>query len=71
MSKDKEIIKALEFTKLIEITLVVAIEGCFEHFEMISAMDVLDVSGEATIIGWTERDLIMVPKPEDVILKAD
>ena len=49
--------KALATVKLIEITLVVAIETYSENNEGVCAMDYITTSHEAEIIGWDERTL--------------
>ena len=54
--------KALATVKLIEITLVVAIEAYNENHDGVCAMDYLTASHEAEIIGWNERTLIATYK---------
>jgi len=49
--------KALETTKLIEITLVVAIETYTTDHDGVCAMDYITAGDEAQIIGWHERTL--------------
>jgi len=54
--------KALATVKLIEITLVVAIETYCENHDTVCAMDYITASHEAEIIGWNERTLIATYK---------
>lgn len=54
--------KALATTKLIEITLVVAIETYDENHDGVCAMDYITANHEAEIIGWNERTLIATYK---------
>ena len=50
--------KALATTKLVEVTLVLAIEMYESDPESVCGMDYLNTIGEAKIIGWNERTLI-------------
>ena len=54
--------KALATVKLIEVTLVVAIETYSENHDAVCAMDYITASHEAEIIGWNERTLIATYK---------
>ena len=56
--------KALETTKLVEVTLVLAIEMYEADSDSVCGMDYLTTVGEAKIIGWSERDLEIKPKEE-------
>ena len=56
--------KALETTKLIEITLVVAIETYATDHDGVCAMDYITAGDEAQIIGWSERTLEATYKGE-------
>lgn len=56
--------KALATTKLIEITLIVAIETYEENHNGVCAMDYITTAGEAQIIGWHERTLEATYKGE-------
>lgn len=50
-------IKALETTKLIEITLVIAIETYDGNNDGVCAMDYITTASDAEVIGWNERTL--------------
>ena len=49
--------KALETTKLVELTIVIAIETYSTDHDGICAMDYVTAGDEAQIIGWNERTL--------------
>jgi hypothetical protein len=53
--------KALETVKLIEVTLVLAIET-YGTEQMFCGMDYLVVQDEAQVLGWSERELEVRPK---------
>ena len=57
-------VKALGTTKLVEITLVVAIETYDENHDGVCAMDYITTAGEAQVIGWNERTLEATYKGE-------
>jgi hypothetical protein len=50
--------KALETTKLVELTIVIAIETYGTNHDGVCAMDYITASHEAEIVGWNERTLI-------------
>ena len=50
--------KALETVKLVELTIVIAIETYGTEHNGICAMDYITASHEAEIVGWNERTLI-------------
>jgi hypothetical protein len=56
--------KALETTKLVEVTLVLAIETYGENHTSVCGMDYITASGEARIIGWSEQTLEVTRKGE-------
>ena len=56
--------KALSTTKLIEVTLVLAIETHMEIPVSVSAIDYIEVHSDAKIIGWTEQELEATYKGE-------
>jgi hypothetical protein len=56
--------KALATTKLIEITLVIAIETYSDNQDGVCAMDYITTSNDAQIIGWDERTLEATYKGE-------
>lgn len=56
--------KALATTKLVEITLVLAIETYSDNHDGVCAMDYITTAGEANIIGWDERTLEATYKGE-------
>ena len=56
--------KALETVKLIEITLVLSVETYGGNSDHISAIDYLTTHSDAELIGWSERELIAIEKPE-------
>lgn len=59
--------KPLETVKLIEVTLVLAIETYSTESVAVCGMDYLDIptGSEAQLIGWSERELVAIPAPED------
>ena len=53
--------KAIENIKLVEVTIVIAVQT-FDGNEMVSGMDYISVDDAwATVVGWDERDLMIVP----------
>ncbi len=56
--------KALATTKLVEVTLVLAIETYSDNNDMVCAMDYITTASEASIIGWDERTLEATYKGE-------
>lgn len=56
--------KALATTKLVEITLVLAIETYSDNHDGVCAMDYISTAGEAQIIGWDTRTLETTYKGE-------
>jgi|APGre2960657373_1045057.scaffolds.fasta_scaffold379221_1 hypothetical protein len=50
--------KTLETTKLIEITMLVAVDTYDGNFVGVSAMDYITTASEAQVIGYTERTVI-------------
>lgn len=54
--------KALETTKLVEVTLVIAIETYGINPDMVSPMDYIEVHGEGQLIGYTTQDLQVTRK---------
>lgn len=56
--------KALETTKLVEVTLVLAIETYSDNHDGVCGMDYITASGEAQIIGWSEQTLEVTRKGE-------
>ena len=50
--------KALETVKLVELTIVIAIETYGTNHDGVCAMDYITASHEAEIVGWNERTLI-------------
>ena len=56
--------KALATTKLVEITLVLAIETYSDDHDGVCAMDYITTAGEAQVIGWDERTLETTYKGE-------
>jgi hypothetical protein len=56
--------KALGTTKLVEVTLVLAIEAYSDNHDGVCAMDYITTAGEAQIIGWDERTLEATYKGE-------
>ena len=66
LTKGKIEMKALATTKLVEITLVLAIETYSDNHEGVCAMDYITTASEADIIGWTERTLEATYKGETV-----
>ena len=57
-------IKALATTKLVEITLVLAIETHGAPHDMVCAMDYITTPSEVRIIGWSEKTLEATYKRE-------
>ena len=57
-------LKALETTKLVEVTLVLAIETYSDNHDGVCAMDYITTASEADIIGWDERTLEATYKGE-------
>ena len=53
--------KALETVKLIEVTLVLAIET-YGAEQMFCGMDYIKTEDEAQVLGWSERELEIKPK---------
>ena len=53
--------KALETVKLIEVTLVLAIET-YGSEQMLCGMDYIKTEDEAQVLGWSERELEVKPK---------
>ena len=53
--------KALEEVKLVEVTLVLAVNS---SYNALSGMDYIVVHDEAQLLGWSERDLEVKPKEE-------
>ena len=53
--------KALETVKLIEVTLVLAIET-YGTQQMFCGMDYIVVQDEAQVLGWSEHELQITPK---------
>jgi hypothetical protein len=56
--------KALETTKLVEVTLVLAIETYVTDHDGICGMDFITAGDEAQVIGWSERTLEATYKGE-------
>jgi hypothetical protein len=56
--------KALATTKLVEVTLVLAIETYSDNHDGVCAMDYITTAGEAQIIGWSEQTLEVTSKGE-------
>ena len=56
--------KALETTKLVELTNVIAIETYGTNHDGVCAMDYITASHEAEIVGWNERTLTATYKDE-------
>lgn len=57
--------KPLETVRLVEVTLVLAIETYSTESVVVCGMDYLHTEGcEAKIIGWCERELVAIPAPE-------
>lgn len=56
--------KPLETVRLVEVTLVLAIETYSTESVAVCGMDYVDVPGgnDAQLIGWSERELSVVPK---------
>ena len=50
--------KTLATTKLVELTMLVAIETYDGNFVGVSAMDHVTTGSDAQVIGWTERIVI-------------
>jgi hypothetical protein len=53
--------KALETVRLIEVTLVLAIET-YGSEQMFCGMDYIKTEDEAQVLGWSERELEVRPK---------
>ena len=53
--------KALEEVKLVEVTLVLAVNS---SYNALCGMDYIVVHDEAQLLGWSERDLEVKPKEE-------
>lgn len=56
--------KALSTTKLVEVTLVLAIETYSDNHDGVCGMDYITTPDEAQIIGWHERTLEATYKGE-------
>lgn len=58
--------KPLETVRLVEVTLVLAIETYTTGPVAVCGMDYLDVpkGSDAQLIGWSERELVAIPAPE-------
>lgn len=56
--------KALSTTKLVEVTLVLAIETYSDNHDGVCGMDYITAGDEAQIIGWSERTLEATYKGE-------
>jgi hypothetical protein len=56
--------KALETTKLVELTIVIAIETYGTDNDGVCAMDYITANHEAEIVGWSERTLTVKYKDE-------
>jgi hypothetical protein len=56
--------KALATTKLVEITLVIAIETYSDNHDGVCAMDYITTSNDAHIIAWDEQTLEATYKGE-------
>lgn len=63
-NKGENMIKALATTKLVEITLVLAIETYGAPHDMVCAMDYITTPSEVRIIGWSEKTLEATYKRE-------
>jgi hypothetical protein len=50
--------KTLETTKLIEITMLIAVDTYDGNCVGVSAMDYITTASEAQVIGWTERAVV-------------
>lgn len=60
MNKQPAPIKALEETTLVEVTVVLAISTYGN--DHVCGMDYLKPVDSAEIIGWSERELVVIPK---------
>jgi hypothetical protein len=57
--------KPLETVRLVELTLVLAIETYSTESNAVCGMDYINVvDGDAQIIGWSERELVAIPEAE-------
>jgi hypothetical protein len=54
--------KALATTKLVELTIVIAIETYETNHDGVCAMDYVTAGDEAQIVGWNERTLTVAYK---------
>lgn len=63
---DEPVMNPLETVKLVEVTVVLAIETYSTESVAVCGMDYLDVpkGSEAQVIGWSERELVAIPAPE-------
>jgi hypothetical protein len=52
----------METVKLVEVTLVLAIETySADNHDMVSGLDYIEITPEAHLIGWAERDMAISP----------
>ena len=57
--------KALDTVKIVELTLVIAIETDGQDVS-VCAMDYLTAHNDAAIIGWSEQTLTVAPKETEI-----